>query len=408
MRTIAFVCPLVRQGSLRFLRALLEQPDCRIALIGLESADRIPAPERERLAGHWQVGDCMDPEALVAAVRGLEHNGSTRIERLVSFLEELQVPVADARQALGLPGLHGEAARDFRDKDRMKRVLRAAGVPVARSALVHSLAEARTFAELVGYPLVVKPPEGLGARATWRVADEAALDAALQRLSPSATRPVQAEEFVVGEEFTMETVMIGGQPVWRSWSRYHPTPLQVLEHGWMQYTVLLPREVDDPRFTRFFATNLAALRALGLHDGISHMEWFLRPDGTAMVSEVGARPPGAKIMDLMSLAHDSDLWAAWAGLVCHERFEPLPRVAAAGVAFFRAQGGGDRITAVTGLEEAQQDVGEWVVDRQLPVVGAVPSAGYEGDGWAIVRHAETDGAARALARLVRTVRVVRG
>jgi hypothetical protein len=166
MPAIAFVCPLVRAGSLRFLRALLDQPDARVALVGLEPFEAVPAPERARLAGHWRVADCMDAGALFAAVRGL---GSTRFgpaDRLVSFLEELQVPVADARQALRLPGLHGAAARDFRDKDRMKRVLRAAGVPVARSALIHARAEGHAFAEQVGYPLVVKPPEGLGARAT--------------------------------------------------------------------------------------------------------------------------------------------------------------------------------------------------------------------------------------------------
>jgi hypothetical protein len=239
------------------------------------------------------------------------------------------------------------------------------------------------------------------------VRDRAALDAALERLSPSPDSPVQVEEFVTGEERTMETVVLGGVPVWRSWTRYHPTPLEVLEHGWMQYTVLLPREEEDPSVQAFCETNRRALDALGLQDGISHMEWFLRPDGSAVVSEVGARPPGARIMDLMSHAHDADLWAGWAGLVTRERFDPPTRKAAAGVAFFRAQGGGPRITAVEGLAEAQAAVGALVVDRQLPVVGAVPAQGYEGDGWAIVRHESTAEVERALGRLVRTVRVRR-
>ena len=37
----------------------------------------------------------------------------------------------------------------------------------------------------------------------------------------------------------------------------------------------------------------AALRALGLETGLTHMEWFRRADGSPIVSEVGARPPGA-------------------------------------------------------------------------------------------------------------------
>ena len=40
--------------------------------------------------------------------------------------------------------------------------------------------------------------------------------------------------------------------------------------------------------------NARALAALGMGTGLSHMEWFLRKDGSPVVSEVGARPPGAK------------------------------------------------------------------------------------------------------------------
>lgn len=77
--------------------------------------------------------------------------------------------MAQARDVLGIEGINSAVARNFRDKDRMKEVLRAHGVPVARSVLVRSLRELALFVGHVGYPVIVKPQAGLGSRATFRV-----------------------------------------------------------------------------------------------------------------------------------------------------------------------------------------------------------------------------------------------
>jgi hypothetical protein len=63
---------------------------------------------------------------------------------------------------------------------------------------------------------------------------------------------------------------------------------------------------------------------------------------------------------------------------------------------------------VTGLEAAQKAVGELVVEAQLPMVGQMRRTGYEGEGWAIVRHADTEVVAKALRTLVTSVRVTAG
>ena len=219
---------------------------------------------------------------------------------------------------------------------------------------------------------------------------------------------MQAEEFITGVERTFETVMIDGEPVWWSGTRYHPTPLAVLEHPWMQYTVTLPREIDAP-WTTFRETNHAALRALGLVTGISHMEWFERPDGSFVIGEVGARPPGVNIMPMMSLAFGRDMIEAWCRLMVLGTWDvPATRQRAAGTAFFRGQGRGGVVVAVDGLERAQHEVGRYVVDRKLPVVGQPASTSYEGEGWAIVAAPTTAEVTTALGGLVRGVKVVLG
>jgi hypothetical protein len=196
----------------------------------------------------------------------------------------------------------------------MKDVLRGAGVPCARHKRLNSAAEGWVFAREVGFPMIVKPPDAAAAKGTFRVTDART---ASRRHStpcvPSPDHPAVAEEFVTGLERSFETVSIRGRAVWDSSTRYNPAPLHVLENPWIQWTVLLPREVEtsDTQAVRPYAR--AALEALGMRTGISHMEWFRRDragtgPGPVAISEVGARPPGAQIMSINSYAHDVDFY----------------------------------------------------------------------------------------------------
>ena len=92
--------------------------------------EKLPADLQQRLTGHWQVGNALDPNHLVQAAQGLQQKFGPA-ERLIGPLEQLQVPLAVARESLGMDGLSAEAAYNFRDKARMKTVLRQAGVPCA-------------------------------------------------------------------------------------------------------------------------------------------------------------------------------------------------------------------------------------------------------------------------------------
>ena len=411
MRSIVFVAPLFRPATNRFIGALAgvrrNVGAMRLGVLSMEPASAIDPALKDHIDAHYQVRDCMDTDELVRGVRGIAPMLGG-VDRLVSHLEELQIPAADARERLGLPGMHGAAARNFREKDRMKSVLRAAGISVARSRLLRSPPEVMSFVSEVGLPIVLKPPAGLGARATFCVRTMQELETAVTRLAPTATAPYQAEEYVDGRESTCETVTIDGRHVWRSGTHYLPGPLEVLENPWMQYCVLLPADEHEPSFRMFDETNGRALDALGMTTGLSHMEWFMRKDGTPMVNEVGARPPGANIMPLMSHAHACDMWSKWAELIAFDRFAPPRRVRAAGTAFFRGQGrvgGPQRVAAIRGLREANAEVGMYVVDRKLPVVGQERATSYEGEGWAVVAHESTAVVMHALKRLVELVQI---
>jgi ATP-grasp domain len=406
MVVAGFVAPYLLDTTTRFVEAAAGLPDVRLALITSEPEDRVPPGLRNLLAGHWRINDPLDAGQIAWAVEGLGGQVGP-VQRLLAVLEQLQVPVAMVREHLGIPGMDPVTARNFRDKAQMKTVLEAAGVPCARHRLADSSASAADFAAVVGFPLVVKPPAGAGAKSTFRLDGPGDLEAWLDVAPPSPDRPVLIEEFLTGEEGSYDSVMVDGQIVWDSVSNYLPTPLEVLRNPWMQWVVLLPRDISGPEYVDIRQVAPVALRALGLHTGLTHMEWFRRPDGTVAVSEVGARPPGAQITSMLCYVHDFDLYRAWAQLMVDGTFSPPLRQWSAGTVYLRGQGAG-QVRAVHGLDRLPPEVSSLIVDSRLPRPGQQSSGSYEGDGYITVRHPDTDVVVAALKQLVTTVRVELG
>jgi hypothetical protein len=87
-----------------------------------------------------------------------------------------------------------------------------------------------------------------------------------------------------------------------------------------------------------------------------------------------------------------------------DEFDPPARRYAAGAAYIRAQGSG-RVRRIIGLEEAQRRFGSLVVEAKLPHEGQPPSDSYEGDGYIIVRHPDTDVVQHALQQIVQIIHV---
>ena len=287
---VVFVAPFFMDTTLRFVRAVAATPDVRCSLLSQEAPYKVPDDLRKLLAGFCQVEDAMDARHIERGVRLIQSKHG-KVDKLFGALEHIQVQLADVRASLGLGGLSPVAARNFRDKAQMKDVLQSAGLPCARHHEVKSSSDAWQFAAKVGYPLVLKPREGAGSKGTFRVDGDKDLAEALLVVRPSDLRPAVIEEFVTGDEFSFEVLSLAGKPLWHSLTRYLPNPLDVVRNPWIQWCVLLPKEVEDPRYDDVRKAGYAALQALGMDTGMSHMEWFRRPDGRLAISEIAARPP---------------------------------------------------------------------------------------------------------------------
>ena len=398
---VVFAAPLLSENAMRMVEAAASLYGVRLGVITHD-----PAENLRHLHGsvaHWRVTDILNVDQLVWATRELAFRKGP-VERLFGAYEQLQVPLAQARESLGLPGLSVEAATNFRDKSRMKTLFHANGVPCARHRLAGTVDDAAAFAETSGFPIVVKPPAGAGALQTYRVENMDQLRRALVGQPPSPSNPVLLEEFVRGEEHSFETISIDGESVWHSLTHYYPTPLHVLENPWIQWCLVLPREIDDAQYDDIRAAGRKALMTLGMTTGLTHMEWFRRVDGSIAISEVAARPPGAQITTLVSRAHDMDFVQAWARVMIYKEFEPPERRYAAGAAFLRGQGQG-RVSAIHGWDIVQRELREVITDVKLPETGTAQSTSYEGEGFVLVRHPETSVVEDALKRIVSLMRI---
>src|SRR5262245_58914644 len=122
---VLFVAPFFSDSAKFFLELLSSLPDVRLGVIGQEDLGLLPADLRARIAKYARVEDALRTDHVVA---GAEHvmDGEGPAHCLLGVLEQLQVPLGEARERLGLPGMRAAEAHNFRDKTRMKDVLRQA------------------------------------------------------------------------------------------------------------------------------------------------------------------------------------------------------------------------------------------------------------------------------------------
>jgi hypothetical protein len=384
MKRVLFLSPGYPSEMPQFVRGLGEV-GAAVYGVGDQAEGMLPAVVRRTLSGYLRVPSLWDEAAVVEAVRAWRDLGTP--DRVECLWEPGMLIAARLREALGTPGLGVERTIPFRNKERMKQVLDAAGIRTPRHVAAQSAAGIWEAAERIGFPLIVKPIAGAGSADTHRVEDREELARVVAAVRH--VEEVSVEEFVDGEEYTYDTVSIRGVPAYHNVAWYRPRPLVARTNEWISPQVVALRHPDQPALARGVEMGRAVLAALGFESGFTHMEWYRKADGEVVFGEIGGRPPGAHQVDQMNYACELDVFRGWAEAVVHGTFtQPVERLYNVANVYKRAEGEG-RIARVEGLDGFKRRHGSAVVWDNLLPVGARRRNWKQtlvSDGFLVIRH----------------------
>ncbi|MGN0643919.1 ATP-grasp domain-containing protein [Gemmiger sp.] len=215
------------------------------------------------------------------------------------------------------------AKNDFIDrikfKSKMKESYIAARVPVARHHMVSDLAGAKAFVKEVGYPVIVKPDNGCGAEATYKLKNDAELEAFYADLP--AVQYIM-EEFIDGTIVSFDGVADSNCVPLFYTSNVFPTPMIDIVNSMGDLSYWTQKNVPEALRDVGFRT----IKAFGAKSRFFHCEFFrlntgkkgLGEKGDYVALEVNMRPAGGYTPDLINYANSVDCYQIWADMVCYD------------------------------------------------------------------------------------------
>ena len=385
-KNVLIISPGYPTDMPEFTRGLAES-GARVIGVGDQGVGALPELVRNSVSDYIQVASLWNSEQVASELRHRFRGQS--LDRIECLWEPGIMLAAELRQQFGVEGLTIEQAHRFRDKEAMKVALDRAGIRTPRHIAVDTTAACWDAVQEMGYPVILKPIAGAGSADTYRVHDNGELRSVLPRLRHVPT--ISVEEFVDGDEFTFDTITVGGKIAYFNIAWYRPRPLVARSNEWISPQVIALRNLDQPELAGGIQMGYDVIRALEFDTGFTHMEWYRKADGEVVFGEIGARPPGAHQVDQMKFACDFDVFRTWGEAIVNGKVDiEIRRLYNVATIYKRARGVG-RITRIEGAEQLQKGFGEHVVWNTLLQPGT-PRRDWRktlvSDGFIMLRHPE--------------------
>ena len=205
-------------------------------------------------------------------------------------------------------------------KSKMKDIYKSIGLNAARYCLVDTFENALAFVEKVGYPIVVKPDNGVGASSTYKLKDQSELE---YFFATKDNRVYIMEEYVNGHVETYDGITDSNKNILIANS-----------------TIMLNSIMDnvnencDTAFcNRFVAgsdieeVGKKVVQAFDTRNRFFHFEFFrldadkegLGKKGDLVGLEVNMRAPGAYMPDMINFSYETDVYTIWADMLIYDK-----------------------------------------------------------------------------------------
>lgn len=316
MKNFVFISPNFPVTYWMFC-AELKKNGMRVLGIGDCAYDQLLPQLRESLDEYYKVSSLENYDEVFRAVAfftykygkidWLESNNEYWLERDAKLRTEFNITT----------GFKNEDIQKVKFKSAMKAYYQQAGLPVARYHLIEGYDDAVAFANAVGYPVVVKPDNGVGASSTYRLRSDDELRFFIDHMDDKV---YIMEEQVNGYVCTYDAI-IGpeGEPLFESGNVTPHSLMDIVnEQGESLYYLFkeVPANVRD--------AGLRTVKAFGVKNRFVHLEFFCLTEdmpsmgkkGDLVGLEVNMRPAGGYTPDMYNYAYETDVYKIWADMIC--------------------------------------------------------------------------------------------
>ena len=325
MKNFLFISPNFPENYWMFCREL-KKNGLNVLGIGDQPYEELSQGLKDSLDEYYKVSSLENEEEVYRAVAFLIFKHG-RIDWLESNNEYWLERDARLRTAFHITsGFQEDDIPRIKYKSRMKEYYARVGIPTARYHLVDTMEGCRKFIEEVGYPVVVKPDNGVGASHTYRLEDQEQLEEFMQ--TKEADVSYIMEEFVFAEVNSYDAIIDShGNPIFETGNVSPVSIMDIVNNEDNAIFYIVKELAGDTR-----QAGRATAKSFNVRSRFVHFEFFrLQKDqeglgrkGELVGLEVNMRPSGGFSPDMMDFACTTDVYKIWADMIAFDKTEMHP------------------------------------------------------------------------------------
>lgn len=343
MKNFIFISPNFPTNYWMFCREL-KKNGLNVLGIGDQPYDELDVNVKENLNEYYKVSTLENYEEVYRAVAflifkyghidWLESNNEYWLERDARLRTEFHI--TSGFQESDIPRI--------KFKSKMKDYYKKAGIPTARYHMVDTEENCLAFAKEVGYPVVAKPDNGVGASHTFKITSDEEMKAFFEEKWPDIVYIM--EEYIWGEVNSYDAIIDSkGKPMFETGNVSPVSIMDIVNEQQSSLFYILKKLPADTR-----KAGRATVKAFGVKSRFVHFEFFrLQKDqeglgkaGDLVALEVNMRPSGGFTPDMINFAHSTDVYKIWADMIAFDE-TTMPAGTSAFCAFVGRRDGKDYV-----------------------------------------------------------------
>ena len=319
MKNIVFISPNFPTNYWLFCREL-KKNGMNVLGIGDQPEEELAPEVRENLNRYCKVSNLENYEEVYRTVAYLISQYG-RIDWLESNNEYWLEQDARLRTDFHITsGFMTEDMPRIKYKSKMKEFYAKAGIATARYHLVDTIEGCLSFIQEVGYPVVVKPDNGVGASHTYKLSSDEDLWNFFR--NRDVRIPYIMEEFIHAIINSYDAIIDSqGRPMFETGN---VTPMSIMDIVNNQDNSIYYIVKDLPEDVR--RAGRAAVKSFGVKSRFIHFEFFrltqdqpgMGKKGDVVALEVNMRPCGGFTPDMIDYAYSTDVYKIWADMIAFD------------------------------------------------------------------------------------------